>query len=665
MINRLAHIALLISCCCSVSYGQEPADTTLKAHQTSIVEICVKEIVNYQASTVAGNTISEDEILSKSPEDLGDLTSSFSGVFVRSYGGAGGLKTMNARGLGSQHFLLVSNSQAMLFNQMGSANLGDVQVDGLTSVQYAVGGTDNWTLPALAKTYSGVLALNYKDNYLLEKRNQGNVQVLGASFGRMKLSGNWYKSAEKWALFSQVYGYRMDGAYPFSYQHGLVQVDGTRFHNKTQEAAARLGGVFKLNAKNLLHLSSQYLNANRELPGAIVFYHPESFQELANQQFNVNLKHNFTGDNLYFLNYANYSWTKTDYRDPFTQFGFPFQIYFEQNTDLGHNGAFDYRAWRINWSAQYVYSELFTSRGDIKLPTRHRAIANAGISYLREKFKFRVDFPLQFLSDQLWLSPNQNRLLFTPSIGVSKVFADDLSKVSILRASAGQFARVAAFSEMYYGSIGNPNLRPEVSQMINLGFHHSRRTDKWNWGFGIDAFGGRVRDKIIAVPTQNLFIWSVRNVQSVQTYGFDAKFNFTYNLNQESNLQLNLKSSLNVAHDISDESSSTYQQQIPYTPYWLHSAELTYKYKRLSLTYQYAFNDFRFVLGENIAANVLDEFHLHDLRINYEGKMKAESKYGYRFHAKCNNLWNTQYQVMRGFPMPGRNFEIGLSFFWK
>jgi hypothetical protein len=407
------------------------------------------------------------------------------------------------------------------------------------------------------------------------------------------------------------------------------------------------------------------LNANRELPGAIVFYHPETFQELANQQFNVNLKHNHTDENFSFLNYANYSWTRTAYRDRFTQFGFPLQIYLEQNADLGHNGMLRFRAWRINWSAQYLYSQLMTSRGDIMLPQRYRAIANAGVLYSNKNFSVRADVPVQFLSDQLWFIPNQNRLLFTPSVGLSRVFAKNENVMFIFRASAGQFARVATFSEMYYGQIGNPNLRPEVSQMINLGFHHNRKSDKWNWGFGVDAFGGIVKDKIIAVPTQNLFVWSVRNLQSVQSYGFDAMFNFTYNLNQESNLQLNLKSSLNVAHDMSDETSSTYQQQIPYTPYWLHSAELTYKFRDFSITYQYNFNDFRFVLGENIAANVLDEFHLHDLRVNYEGKMKAESKYGYRFHAKCNNLFNSQYQVMRGFPMPGRNFEIGLTFFWK
>lgn len=663
MIKNLKYIAFLTFCCLSVSYGQEPADTNLRLYRTPEI-VLVEHVSTLNSTTTSGSSMSQDEISRRSPEDLGDLTSNFSGVFVRSYGGAGGLKTMNARGLGSQHFLLVSNKQAMLFNQMGSANLGDVQVDGLFHVEYTVGGSDNWRLPTLAKTYAGVLHLRYKDDYLFNNRTQASFQVLGASFGRVKLSGNYYKSSEKWAFFSQVYAYKMNGEYPFTYQHGFIHVDGIRLHNQTEEASTRLGGVYKLNEKNKFHISSQYLHAYRELPGALVFYHPETFQELGNRQFNINLKHERSSPKNEILNFANYSWTNTDYRDQFSLFGNSRQIYTERNMDVGHNGIQHLQDWQIYWSAQYVFSDLISNRSDILLPKRHRALTNLGGVYWNNGWKIRLDVPVQFLSDQLWQNPNQNRLLFTPSLGINKLWRKPRFS-SVFRVSAGQFARVATFSEMYYGQIGNPNLLPEISQMLNLGFHHYRRENKWNWGFGIDAFGGWVKDKIIAVPTQNLFVWSVRNVQTVQTYGFDAVFNFDYNFKSESNIQLNVKSSLNVAHDISDDLSSTYQQQIPYTPYWLHSAELAYKIKGFSIAYQYSFNDFRFVLGENIAANVLDEFHLHDLRLSYEGKFNSILKHAYRVHAKCNNFLNNQYQVMRGFPMPGRNFELGFTWIWK
>ena len=256
---------------------------------------------------------------------------------------------------------------------------------------------------------------------------------------------------------------------------------------------------------------------------------------------------------------------------------------------------------------------------------------------------------------------NQNRFLFTPSLGINQAFTGKKSQ-SVFRASLGQFARVATFSEMFYGQMGNPNLRPELSRMMNAGFHNKRKISAVELNIGVDAFFGQIDDKIIAIPTQNLFVWSVRNVQTVQTYGFDAIASIDY---FASNLKLGInftqKSSLNVAQDISDRNSPTFQHQIPYTPFWLHASELTVKHKKLSIAYQYSYNDFRFVLGENIAANVLDAYHLHDLRIHYGFKVKTESKHGFRFHFKINNLFNEQYQVMRGFPMPGRNYEFGLT----
>jgi outer membrane receptor for ferrienterochelin and colicin len=610
--------------------------------------------------TTAGSVMLRDEISENYPEDLGNLTNKFPGVFMRSYGGAGGLKTLNARGLGSQHFLVVSNQQALLFNQMGSANLGDIQADGLNAVSYSVGGSDSWDLPTLTKTYSGVLHLNYLElNQHLNDKAQ--FQILSGSFGRYKLSGLWLKNTKNATFFAQAYGYQMRGDFPFEYRHGLVNLTGARLNNTTREASGRFGANVVLNSYNKFQFSTQYLTAQRQLPGAIVFYHPHHFQTLDNNQTNFNAKHEFQREHCQLIHYANYSRTNTDYRDSFHILSPQWQHYQEQNWDIGENGQMKWGNVKLNWSGQYIFSSLSSNRADILLPSRHRALLNLGSEFQHNSLKLRLDFPIQLLSDRLWMSPNQNRFLFTPSLGLNQMFTGKKSR-TVLRASLGQFARVATFSEMFYGQMGNPNLRPELSRMINVGFHHKRKISILELNVGIDAFFGQIDDKIIAIPTQNLFVWSVRNVQTVHTYGFDAIASMDY---YASNLKLGInytqKSSLNVAQDISDPNSPTFQHQIPYTPFWMHASELTLKFNKLSLAYQYSFNDFRFVLGENIASNVLDAYHLHDMRIHYELKVKTESKHGFRFHFKINNLFNEQYQVMRGFPMPGRNYEFGLT----
>jgi hypothetical protein len=612
-------------------------------------------------NTTPGTLMHADEIQERSPEDLGDLTMRFSGVFVRSYGGAGGLKTLNARGLGSQHFLVVNNHQAMLFNQMGSTNLGDIQVDGLASVLYSVGGSDNWDMPALAKTYSGVLRLKYLESDE-DIKDYLQLQILGASFGRYKLSGSLLKSIKRAVFFFQAYGYEMEGEFPFQYKHGLVSVEGKRNNNFTREASGRLGTKIIINGFNKIQIATQYLSAFRELPGAIVFYHPHHFQVLSNGQTNVNLHHEYVRNKLKLIHFANFSQTTTDYRDSFHVVYPQWENFLERNRDLGHNGQFDFKTIKFNWSGQYVHSSLFTNRADNLLPIRHRAIAHAGLELARSNFKLRCDIPVQYESDQLLMGQNQNRILFTPSLGLNTSLRRDGS-IYLFRASAGNFARMPTFSEMYYTPISNPNLRPEISKMLNLGFHHKRFAKRGQFNFGMDVFYGLIRDKIIAIPTQNLFVWSVRNLQTVRSYGFDAIMSVNYCFENKSQLIYSHKSSLNVARDISNLESPTYGHQIPYTPYWLHSVEITWAIGHFGATYSYAFNDFRFVLGENIAANVLDAFHLHDLRFHYNLQFGSDSKHTFRFHVKLNNLFDQQYQVMRGFPMPGRNFETGLT--WR
>jgi len=617
-------------------------------------------------STVSGASMGEQEIKERIPEDLGDITRTFPGVYMRSYGGLGGLKTMNARGLGSQHFLLISNGAAQLFNQQGSANLGDFQADGIINVKYTIGGVDVWHAPVLSKTHVGVLQINNKDYQFTPHRKTGQINLSLGSFGRYKLGANTFLSKEKWSIFIQAYGYNYQGDYPYKYQYGLVSLDTIRTYNLSREAGARAGAMWMPNTKHRFNFSAQGVASERELPGAVVFYQPVQFQNLSNRFLQTTARHSWTFmEHLDFVSFANFSYLNTNYSDDF-QLNMPFsQNYIEQNLDIGHNGLISLKRIKLNYGLQHIISTLRSNRANILYPIRHRTLAQFGATWNIQKIKFRVDMPMQYLIDETRISgEKKDNLLFTPSFGLNWSKTRNKSLTAI-RFSAGQFARVATFSELFFGQSANFQLNPELSKMINVGIHRGDFVNRFKFNYGLDAFYGRINDKIVSIPTQNLFVWSFINVQEVESYGFDVIFVSEYfHVSNNFRLELVLKTGLNVAQDVSDALSSTYGQQIPYTPFWNSSTQITSKFKSWTFSYEYSFTDFRYVLGENIAANVLDEFHLSDLRVSYEGKFSENNTQGYRVHAKCNNLLNTQYQVMRGFPMPGRNFEIGFTWLW-
>jgi outer membrane cobalamin receptor len=253
--------------------------------------------------------------------------------------------------------------------------------------------------------------------------------------------------------------------------------------------------------------------------------------------------------------------------------------------------------------------------------------------------------------------------IFSPNLGANYRWLKG-NQLLAFRTSIGQTARVATFNELFFGQIGNTNLRPERAKMVNIGGSWSvNTTSKWRCELTVDGFIGHITDKIVTLPTQNLFIWSVRNIGEVFSYGFDASTLIEKRSQNDAwSIILIQKTALNVSTDITERGSPTYGHQIPYTPFWNYSGELVGGWKFLQLSYEVGYYDFRFVLGENIASNVLDEYWLHGIRLSSTFRLKD---YQIRLYGKVNNLFDTQYEVMRSFPMPCRNYEVGLKFSWN
>jgi len=623
------------------------------------------QIVPQSQSTVTGGVVFRDEIERKKPDDLGELTRAFPGVFLRSYGGVGGLKTMNARGLGSQHFVVVTNGMPAIFHQNGSTNLGDIQADFIEAVKFSMGGTDEWGLPVLAKTHGGMLQVFTTDYMFIANRKKVEINGLYGSFDRHKWSANTYFSGKKAYFSANAYGMYFGGEYPFEYENGLTTIKDARYNNTIREGAFRLGGGVEIKPGQLLQGGIQYFHSDKVLPGAIVFYQPENYQTLLTENLAANMQYQVVKNKLKSKNYLNYGRQSTDYSNPFAIGGEMTEIYEEQTIDASHSSAFSLNnKLLLNWGLQYMYGALEGNTNAVESPRRHRSFVNLGLVWKPSNWILRLDAPVQLLTernhaDSTW----KNTPIFTPSLGVNYRL-NRINNLLVFRGSAGQTARVATFNELFFGQIGNTDLRPERAKMLNLGSTWTSKI-KRNLSLEIsaDGFVGHITDKIVTIPTQNLFVWSVRNIGEVLSYGFDAAVMLEKRTeNKKWEFQLIQKTSLNVSQDITDRSSSTYGNQIPYTPYWNYSGEAVVRWKVLQLSYETGYYDFRFVLGENIAANVLDEYWLHGVRLSGTFKMKSTQV---RIYGKVNNLFDTHYQVIRSFPMPGRNFEVGVKFGWN
>jgi outer membrane receptor protein involved in Fe transport len=176
----------------------------------------------------------------------------------------------------------------------------------------------------------------------------------------------------------------------------------------------------------------------------------------------------------------------------------------------------------------------------------------------------------------------------------------------------------------------------------------------------LDAYYNLVENKIVAIPTKNLFIWSIQNVGKAQVFGADFQFNHTRNFS-ELKLETNVNYSFQKVEDLSDKNSPTYKNQLPYLPQHTVNADFTVTYKSKSgITISGLATSNRYALNENIKANRIDGFYVFDASIYHT--FSLPNTQSLRLSLNVKNLLNQSYAFVRYYVMPGTNFLISLNY---
>ena len=172
----------------------------------------------------------------------------------------------------------------------------------------------------------------------------------------------------------------------------------------------------------------------------------------------------------------------------------------------------------------------------------------------------------------------------------------------------------------------------------------------------------RITDKIVAIPTNNLFTWSIQNVGIVHAYGGEVAMNSRFALGGKK--QLILASSINYSFqrsiDVSDPNHPTYRHQISYIPMHTGNFDLSLVYKKFGGKVSNYLISKRYSLNENNLANEVHGFAITDFGLFYTFEIKK--KQSIRFQAQVKNAFNNSYSYIRFFIMPGRNYLISINY---
>jgi outer membrane cobalamin receptor len=214
-------------------------------------------------------------------------------------------------------------------------------------------------------------------------------------------------------------------------------------------------------------------------------------------------------------------------------------------------------------------------------------------------------------------------------------------------------------NDLYYTLVGTPELDPENTTQYNLGAVWRAEFEGWfrTLEVQVDGYFNRIENKIVAVPGDNQFRWTMLNLGYVEIRGVDAAVRGAWRVGK---VEMNalLSYTFQRAQDVTDPTDAWYGGQIPYIPRHSGSAVVGVGWGLWDVNYSFIYTGERYDSRANIPENYILPWYTSDVSLSRTVPLRGSSL---RLTAEINNMLNQQYEVVRCYPMPGVNFNLKIS----
>lgn len=589
-------------------------------------------------------TLSGAALQDLSTTSVADALKYFSGVQIKDYGGLGGLKTVNVRSLGSQHVGVYLDGIRITNAQNGQIDLGRYSLSNMESVAL-YNANRNERLQS-ASEYASAATV-----YLQTRRPDStafSVEYGAGSFGLQKLKA--YFSFQNFFFVDAEYQ-RTDGGYPFRFQSASEDTVGKRRNSDISFYRLEAAGFYKGFTAHAYFYSSE-----RGLPGPVVRRLSDQWDSTDRQwdrNFFVQSTYRHTWDRFALktnLKYA-YDWLRY-LQDPSTNAAaMHCDNHYRQQDLYGSVSA----AWNSSWlsltaSTDLRWSDLTTNvyRSAYVYRLDSKSLLSAIASY--RGFEGNIALLYTHIGDHSARTAQSAAALsrLTPMF-----LASWHRRAFTVRAFHKRIFRAPTLNDLYYTLVGNAQLRPEYTSQFDLGVDYKDR----HLHLALDAYYNRIEDKIVAIPMKSQFRWSMVNFGLVKSLGLSATAGYDRTWGRFS-LNANANYTCQRDRDYSSPHDPEYRNTIPYSP--LHSASLIVDlgYDGWSLCTSWLYTGDRFALISNNRDDLLGAWQTVDLKLNKRFRIR---RHYVQATVECNNLCDSRHEVVKRYPMPGRNWKATLQ----
>lgn len=575
--------------------------------------------------------------------NLAELISENSAVFLKTYG-QGSLATIAIRGTGPAHTGLFWNGININPPNLGLSDFALIPAALINSAEIQLGGS--------ASLYgSGVIggSIHLDSKPVFKKSVDILATGMTGSFGLYEGSASGIFANDKW--YSRIAAYYRECENNFSYSN-TAKFGSPKEKLKSADyfsygTTAELHRLFKKNYIISLHAWHTY--TYRNLPPSMTSTDNGELQSDSAFRFLLEAKKLFAKSTLK---------TKVAWLNEYLRY--------KNETVALH---------------EKVYTQAIISEAEFATAIFKRATLNIGINYsfyLANVKEYRetetrnqgaafLSFLYPFSKNNWKITANLRQEVvegyavpFTPSLGAE----GKAWKFISARANVSRSYRVPTMNDRFWQPGGNPDLKPESGLNAETGVFTSINDSikKITPSASLTTFSSLIDNWILWQPLANSNnIWSPVNLQKVWSRGLESNAGITYkNKNIESGINLFYTYIRSTITETSSSLEASINKQLLYVPVHTINCTVHFRWKTILFSYSQNYTGKRFTTSDNIAS--LPGYSIGNMVLKYDLKL---NKIGIGFGFRINNVWNSTYQILAYRPMPGRNFNISLTFKFK
>jgi outer membrane cobalamin receptor len=652
--------------------AQELPDT---AKTYTLREVEVKAAVPSPSKANAPLQILQSDVLSSiGALQIADAVKFLSAVQVKDYGGVGGLKTISVRSLSAGYSGITYDGVPVFDYQTGQIDLGRFSLDNVLTLVLQTGETGGLLRSASEQNFAAVLNIIAQNAWKNpEKKTELKASFKTGSFGLINpaLSLGRMLNNTFSVRFSGEY-LKSQGNYPYTQFYGSTDSTSAKKRKNSDVEFYKLESSIYGNLPNGGKLSgtAYYYHSDRGIPGPAFYYNDYS---------------------------DDYSGERVKDKTAFLQAGYTQSL--SKTIDFQANAKFNISA--IDYKNT---SNIYLSTGGEKenFYYQRQYYLNATVSYRISEHlsvswandgiygNFRSNFSNAFPSRINWLSALTGKCeypVFTLTGSLLHNFTDDKNKTGNALGSASHWSpylglsvkplknvplrlrayykntyRYPTFGDLYFSLVPPRNLKPENADQYNLGLTFAASSGQTVplFSFSGDIYQINVENKLVALPRNSMFIWSVLNFGRTQTQGVDLNLKMQWQLKSDLSAQLSGTYTYQKVLDKTDETAFSYNRQLAYAPRHSASAYALLETPWLDFNYTVIYCGKRNSIDLQPKSR-MKPYTDHDINIQ---KTVRRKDYSLIFSAKCLNLFDNRYSVVQSYPMTGRSFRFEMKFIY-